>query len=227
VRIGFLTGAVALLGFGIYLLGDSLLKLIEAKHPTIQTIGWFGTREWLGWLMIAALTYSVIPPFVLGRMKLPLARELHDKVLQVSATLDKGDWLAGLAGLFGILGIAYGLWWADGAAAAFISVEIIKDGWENLKNAVEQLMNKRPSDVETKEHDPVVDKLQEALQKLEWVQEARVRLREQGDILTGEAFLQVRDDHDLLARLEQARDIAGSIGWRMHDAQAIPVRTLV
>jgi hypothetical protein len=52
---------------------------------------------WLGWLMIAALVYSGIPPFILGRMKLPLARELHEKALQTDADINKGDWLAGLA----------------------------------------------------------------------------------------------------------------------------------
>ena len=50
--------------------------------------------------MIAALVYSVIPPFVLGRMKLPLAAELHDKTLQTDANLNKGDWLTGIAGIF-------------------------------------------------------------------------------------------------------------------------------
>jgi hypothetical protein len=59
-------------------------------------------------------------------------------------------------------------------------------------------MNKRPFDLETKEHDPVVDKLQEALRKLDWVSDARVRLRKEGDILTGEAFVQTRDQRDLL-----------------------------
>jgi cobalt-zinc-cadmium efflux system protein len=58
--------------------------------------------------MIAALTYSVIPPMILGRMKLPIASELNDKALHVSAELNKGDWLSGIAGVLGILGIPYG-----------------------------------------------------------------------------------------------------------------------
>ena len=64
VLIGFLCGAVALFAFGLYLVGDSALKLIKAEHPTIQTVGLFGARVWLGWVMIAALVYSVIPPFM-------------------------------------------------------------------------------------------------------------------------------------------------------------------
>ncbi len=59
--------------------------------------------------MIGALVYSIFPPLALGRVKTPLARELHDKVLHVSAMLDKGDWLSGIAAVLGILGIGFGL----------------------------------------------------------------------------------------------------------------------
>src|SRR5947209_953926 len=109
VMIAFLAAAVALLGFGLYIFIDSVVKFIEAEHPTIQTVELFGQRVWLGWLMIAALLYSVIPPLILGHLKLPLARELHEKALMTDANINKGDWLSGLAGVLGILGIAYGL----------------------------------------------------------------------------------------------------------------------
>jgi len=223
ILIAFLAGSVALFGFGIYILGDSVYKLVTAEHPTIQTMGLSGHRVWLGWWMIAALFYSSIPPFVLGRMKLPLARELHDKALQVSATIDKGDWLSGLAGIVGIVGIAYGYWWADSAAAGFISLEIVRDGFSSLSNSVAQLINKRPTDVETKEKDPTVDKVRQELEGLDWVEQARVRLREDGDVLTGEAFVVPRDEQDLLKRLEQAREIAHSVDWRLHDINVVPV----
>src|SRR5947209_1254491 len=36
VQVGFLAGAVALFGFGAYLLIDSVYKLIIAEHPSIQ-----------------------------------------------------------------------------------------------------------------------------------------------------------------------------------------------
>ena len=62
-------GAVTLLGFGLYVVGDSVLKLAVAEHPIGQTAHLFGTPIWLGWLMIAALTYGAIPPMILGRMK--------------------------------------------------------------------------------------------------------------------------------------------------------------
>src|ERR1041385_6569592 len=76
------------------LLLESGIKLIQAEHPTIRTVEVFGHTMWLGWIMLAALIYSAIPPLVLGRMKKPLSDELHDKALQVSATVNKGDWLS-------------------------------------------------------------------------------------------------------------------------------------
>jgi divalent metal cation (Fe/Co/Zn/Cd) transporter len=224
--ISCLCGSLALFGFGAYILIDSVIKLIMAEHPTIQTIELFGQRVWLGWLMIAALVYSVIPPFVLGRMKLPLARELHEKALQTDATINKGDWLTGIAGVLGILGIGLGYWWADAVAAGIISFEIVKDGVFNLRNSVAQLMNKRPSDVESREKDPVPDKVQQELERLDWVAQARVRLREDGDTLTGEAFVVPHDESNLLGRLKQAGDLANSLDWRLHDINIVAVRSI-
>jgi divalent metal cation (Fe/Co/Zn/Cd) transporter len=47
--VGFMAGAVTLLGFGLYILGDSVMKLVSAEHPIVQTVycsagpsGWVG-----------------------------------------------------------------------------------------------------------------------------------------------------------------------------------------
>ena len=226
VLIAFLAGAVTLLGFGLWMTGDSVYKLVTAERPSIQTVGLFGHRVWLGWLMIAALAYSVVPPLVLGRMKYRLAGELHDKALHTSGKIDKGDWMSGLAGIAGILGIAFGYWWADSAAALVISVEIVRDGYASLRNSVAQLMNARPTDVEGEQKDPVVDRAQKALEGLDWVAAARVRLREDGDVLTGEAFVVPRDGADLVGRLEGAAKVVHAVDWRLHDVNLVPVRSL-
>ena len=106
-------------------------------------------------------------------MKIPSARALHDKTLHVSAEINKSDWLSGVAGFAGICGIAYGLWWADAAAAACISIKILNDGYANLRNSVAQLMNKRPTDIESQQEDPAIDELQRALEGLDWVRKAQ------------------------------------------------------
>jgi cation diffusion facilitator family transporter len=226
VQVGFLAGAVALFGFGLYLLLDSVYKLIVAEHPSIQTIDLFGPRIWLGWLMIAALVYSVIPPVVLGQMKKPLATDLHDKALYVSATIDKGDWLSGIAGIVGILGIAFGFWWADAAAAAFISFEIIKDGWVALKNSTLHLMDMRPTSVDEKQPDEVIQKVEHAVASLPWVRDSSIRLREEGDVIMGEAFVVPADEDRLLEKLGDAGQRVKSLDSRIQDFNFIPVSSL-
>jgi cation diffusion facilitator family transporter len=224
--VGFMSGAVALFGFGVYMLLDSVWKLIEVEHPSVPSMQLFGHLVWLGWLMVLVLVYSVIPPLILGRKKTPVAERLHDKGLHVSAALNRGDWLSGLAGAVGIIGIAFGLWWADSAAAALISIEIVKDGYQNLRNSTAQLMNKRPTDISSKQKDPVIDRLKEALERLDWVVRAQVRLREDGDILTGEAFVVPGDTSDIFDKLEQAGKVPASLDWRLHGVTIVPVRSL-
>jgi hypothetical protein len=96
----------------------------------------------------------------------------------------------------------------------------------NLRNSVAQLMNKRPTDIETQREEPVIDCVQQALERLDWVERARVRLREDGDVLTGEAFVVPRDDRDLLRRLEEAAKVANSQDWRLHDINTVPTRSV-
>src|SRR5215212_501501 len=224
--VGFMVAAVPLVAFGLYILGDALTTLVAAEHPTIGTIGLFGRRVWLGWPMIGALIYSVIPPLILGRMKRGLAQALHAKTLQVDADLNKGDWLTGLAGVVGIVGVGFGLWWADAVAALVISIEIIKDGIENLRNSIAQLMNKRPSEVQDKTKDPVLDRVEDELKRLDWIKDVRVRLREDGDVISGEVFVVPCDENDLLNRVEEATEVAARVDWRLHDLSVVPVRSI-
>jgi divalent metal cation (Fe/Co/Zn/Cd) transporter len=99
----------------------------------------------LGWLMIAALAWSAVPSVFLGRAKLPLASQLHDKVLYADAKMNRANWLTAGAAIVGVLGIGAGLWWADGAAAIIISLDITRDGFTNVRAAVADLMDSRPT----------------------------------------------------------------------------------
>jgi len=134
--VGHLTAAIALLAVGLLLAVDSAMGLLRAEHPPIGTVRLLGHTFWAGWLMVAAMVYTGIGPFVLGRMKARLAPQLHDKALYTSGRIDKGDWLAGLAGVAGILEIGFGYWWADSVAAGLISAEIVRDGYSSLRNSV-------------------------------------------------------------------------------------------
>jgi len=55
---------------------------------------------------------------------------------------------------------------------------------------------------------------------------ARVRLREDGDILIGDAFVAPRESTALVARLEEAAKVAGAEDWRLDDINIVPVASV-
>jgi cation diffusion facilitator family transporter len=226
VSIAFLCASLALFVMGGLLLVDSALKLVTAEHPSIGTVQLFGRKIWLGWLMIPALLWGVVPPVILGRMKLPLARDLHDKVLFADAEMNKADWMTGMAGILGVLGIAIGWWWADAAAAIVISASILHDGLGNLRAVVGDLMDRAPTSVDHRRIDPQASRLETELRALPWVADAMVRLREEGHVFFGEAVVVPSDQRDLVAKLEDATERLRGIDWRLHDLVIAPVKEI-
>jgi len=142
--LAFLVAAVALAGVGGLLLFESIMTLVKAEHPTIEPIRLFGHDIWSGWIMMGALLYSAVPPMILGRMKQPIAERLHDKVLHTDALMQRADWMTGLAGIVGILGVGFGYWWADASAATFIAAGIVRDGLRTLRIAAAELNDGTP-----------------------------------------------------------------------------------
>jgi len=45
--------------------------------------------------------------------------------------MNKANWLTAGAAMVGVVGIGFGLWWADAAAAAIIPLDITEDGVSN------------------------------------------------------------------------------------------------
>jgi cobalt-zinc-cadmium efflux system protein len=176
--LAFLAAAVVLSAVGFWLLYDGMTALLRQERPSIGPVTLFGQTFWMGWLMIAALTYSVVIPTILGRLKKPLAEKLRDKVLHTDAQMQKADWQTGLAGILGLLGIAMGFWWADSAAAALISVSIIFDGLKNARTAAAELVDGAPRELAGSKISPEALRLHERLNAL-WP-EAQIRIRESG-----------------------------------------------
>lgn len=226
MSISFLIAATALLAFGAFIFVDSVLSLVKAERPVLGTREILGVEVWSGWLMIGALAYSMVPPMVLGRLKLPLARELHEKTLHADAAMNKADWLTGGAGILGILGIGIGWWWADAVAAGLISFEITRDGIANLRSVIEDLMDRRPMSVDRKEVDQLPDRARQELEKLPWVELAAIRLREEGQVLVGEAFVVASDVSDLPVKLVRASETVQALHWRLHEVVVTAVPSL-
>ena len=176
--LAFLISATALTAVGALLLFEACMTLLRAEHVTVPPVFLFGKEIWTGWLMVAALAYSIVPPVILGRMKLPLAKRLQDKVLHTDAMMQKADWMTGLAGIAGIVGLGLGFWWADAAAAAVISGSIIHDGLGALRSSTAELVDGAPRRLDKDEVAADAEALMQLLQ--ERYPGAEVRLRETG-----------------------------------------------
>jgi divalent metal cation (Fe/Co/Zn/Cd) transporter len=168
----------------------------------------------------------MLPAVILGRMKIPLGKERHDRVLYADAEMNKADWMTAGAAILGIIGIFLGLWWADGTAAAFISLSIISDGWKNMKAAVGTLMDRSPRLVDDSAADPLPARLATEVKKLSWVKDAGVRVREEGHVFYGDIVVVPRAGTDLTARIDEAKKSLMELDWRIHDLVIMPSASL-
>jgi cation diffusion facilitator family transporter len=231
VSVAYVFAALALLVTGGYLFFDSAVKLVLAEHPPIGVIQLFGNEIWLGWAMIVALVWSAVPAVFLGRAKLRLADDLHDKVLYADAKMNKADWMTAGAAIVGVVGIGFGLWWADAVAAIFISVDIVHDGWKNVRAGVHDLMDARPRRHDAREYHPIVERINAEVNGCDWVERGAVRLREEGHVFTGEVMVVPRDDAladgaGLLERLDDLAEHLLSLEWKVYDIVIVPVKEI-
>lgn len=226
ISIAFLISSVALTTVGSFLLVDSAITLIKAEHATINTIEIAGHQVWMGYIMIIVLAYSTVPSMILGLKKKPLAEELIEKNLYTDAQMNKADWMTGIAGIVGIIGIGIGWWWADAAAAIVISFDILHDGLSHLKQAVLDLINQVPKLIQNKRTDPIFEKVRKEIEKQSWVRSAEVRFRQEGHIYFGEAFIIPSREDNLTGRIEQLRKKLLDMNWRIFDVTITLVKEL-
>ena len=226
VAVGHLVAAVALTGMGGFLVVDSGIGLLTAEHPTIGTVNLFGASIWLGWLMIAVMAVTAVPPVILGRMKIGLARELHDKVLYADADMNKADWMTAIGSIVGVAGIGIGLWWMDAAAALFIAGSIVHDGLRNLRSAVVDLMDRRATTFDGRHPHALAERIDQFLGELDWVDAVGSRVRDEGHVFHIESFVVPRDAAVPLEALESAREACVALDWKVQDIVLVPVRKL-
>ncbi len=217
VSIAYLVAATALMLLALYMIYDSGMALLHQEHPTLGLMHLFGYDFWIGWAMIAALLYSIVPPVVLGRMKAPVAKELHDPVLMADAAMQQADWMTAAAAIAGIIGVGFGLWWADSVAAILIALDVLNDGRKHIVRAVADLADHAPTKLTSSSADPVIDGVREAVMSMKEVEQAQVQLRTEGHLLTGTIFVRCTADTltaDLATRIRTAAEKAD---WRVYD----------
>ncbi|AOR76468.1 cation transporter [Novosphingobium resinovorum] len=182
--LGFFVAAVALTAVGLLLLYNAAVALATQEHASVGSIVLLGHDFWLGWLMIAAQIYSLVPPMLIGRRELPLAEKLNDKLLHTDALMNKANWLTGAAGLGGIIGLGLGWWWADSLAAAIISLDVISDGVKALRSSTAELIDGAPRALSSPKLSGDALELEQRLQ--DEFPEATIRLRETGRLVRAE-----------------------------------------
>lgn len=218
VGVGHLVAAVALTTMGTFLIIDSASGLLSAEHPTIGTVELFGTSVWLGWLMMGVMALIAAPPVFIGRVKLKLAKALHNKVLYADADMNKADWMTAVGSIVGVAGIGLGIWWLDAAAALFIAGSILWDGVRNLKAAVLDLMDERATNFDDRSPHPLARRIERHLQRRWWVREVGCRVRDEGHVFHVEAFVVPRWGlTPPLATLERARRSCVDLDWKVQD----------
>jgi divalent metal cation (Fe/Co/Zn/Cd) transporter len=160
-------------------------------------------------------------------MKLKLAPKIHDKILYADANMMKADWMAESATAVGVIGTGFGLWWLDPLAAALVSADILKDGIGTLKTAVSDLIDRRPERADKSDFEHLPNEIAKLLRNLDWVEDAAVRMRDEGHIFIGEAFVVPEaGTPNLPALLEQASESARALDWRVQDLVIMPVQKL-
>jgi cation diffusion facilitator family transporter len=217
VEVAFLAAALALLIMGVFLIVDSVLKLLSGEHPPIGMVELFDWQVWLGWLMIAALLWSAIPVMVIGQIKKGLAEQLHDKVLYADAQMNKADWMTAGAALVGVVGIGFGLWWMDAVAAIVIGADIAHDGVKYTRGAMKDLVDGRPRRVDESGIHPLVPQVRGVVEELDWVDVAAVRMRELGHVISVSVLVVPNDETALLERVEDAVKRICEIDWKLQD----------
>ena len=162
---------------------------------------------------------------ILGRMKLKLAEQLHDKVLYADADMNKADWSTAAGAIAGVLGIGLGLWWADSVVATLIAASIVKDGWSNISNALAGLLDRQARTYDDEKDHPAIDQVRRFFDGLPWVDDVQVRMRDEVHVFHTEVFV-VPHGEPGLAVVEQARDRARELDWKLDDLQVVLVSAL-
>ena len=222
--IGFLLSSFALFTIGVYLLIESLLKLVNHEVVTIGTTSIFGETIWFGWLMILAIGYGIVPVFLIGKEKLKISKKVNIQILYVDAKGQKADWLTSVATIFGIVGIGFGLWWADAVAAIVIALDILSDGVKSLKAATSEAMDRTPLNAFLQKEEPLVKKIEELVQNEDWVKDSLVRFRRSGNKVTGEILVMSQTEENLQENIHELKEKITNFNWQITEVVVSPVK---
>jgi divalent metal cation (Fe/Co/Zn/Cd) transporter len=140
--------------------------------------------------------------------------------------MNRADWLTASAAIAGVVGIGFGLWWADSVAAIVISLDILHDGQRYLRGSTADLLDDAPRTHDEEEPHPLIGRVKQEVEASAWVADAVVRLRENGHVLAGTVWVVPEDDDELVERVEELTARLRDLDWQLNDVVVSPVRSI-
>jgi divalent metal cation (Fe/Co/Zn/Cd) transporter len=145
-------------------------------------------------------------------------------VLYADAEMNRAEWMTELAAGVGVIGAGFGFRWADATAAGLVSLDIVRDGVRNLRAAITDLVDEMPkSTVNQHRLDPLPGELERYLESFDWVEKAEVRMREEGHVFFGEAFVVPKTTKNLVDNVVELAEKAKAFNWRVYELTVMPV----
>lgn len=149
--------------------------------------------------------FTIIWNESLFRYRLHIGKKINSPAIISDAWHQRADVFACIAVTIGILGARLGYPILDPAAAAVVSLFVIHAGWELIKDAVNQLMDK--SSIEVNQN---IEVILQSFSQIEEVEDVRTRCMGNGIIVDLKfkvsSELTVQEAHDLAVEVKAAID---------------------
>ncbi len=94
----------------------------------------------------------------------------------------------------------------------------MEEGIKHFKGVAFLVMSESPRSVDYAEQLHLPDRLLQEARKFQWVQDARVRVREEGRVYFGEIFVVPKDDKVGVEELDAATRRLYEMDWRIQDS---------
>jgi cation diffusion facilitator family transporter len=113
---------------------------VFAGYVSVHKLIYHGNTSHLGLGMTAAVV-GIVGNQVVARYKKRVGGRIQSNTLLADAKHSWLDAIASAGALLGLIGVAAGLWWADGVAGLLVTGFIVHVGWEVTSDVVAHLMD--------------------------------------------------------------------------------------
>jgi cation diffusion facilitator family transporter len=127
---------IAGLGVAVIILASAVFAAVQSYQKLVSNSGTTDLR-----LGMAAAIVGMIGNLAVSRYKAHVARQINSVTMQAEANHSWLDTISSLGALVGLIGVAFGYWWADPIAGFAITLFIVHVFWEVSSEIVSHLMD--------------------------------------------------------------------------------------